>query len=80
MMTRVHIDCFTALDDIPLKMQGAELERVVLAALRVTKRFSTFEGERFGDLIKQLERRRLVKTDTNSLSYPWIAVEVFDDK
>lgn len=72
-----RIDCFTALDD--LKPKERRDPEAVLAVLRRTKRYSVWDMDNaalrmtVGDL-KRAGRIR----DTNTMGYPWCAVEILD--
>lgn len=73
MMDRVHIDCFTALDDIPKKDWGNR--EIVKSVLRKTGRFSAFEMEgKLANTVTSLIKTGEVKKIGGN--YPWVLVEV----
>jgi hypothetical protein len=74
-----HLDRFSSLDHLPRKMRPTEMQEAVVAVLRRTPRYSTFEASERPDIvavIAALERAgRVRKTESE---YPWHEVEVLD--
>lgn len=69
-----HIDCFTALDDLPKKLHADSA--AVLRALKVSKRISSFELSEYRSLASTvLDLEKCGNIKLVDIGYPWYAVE-----
>lgn len=69
-----HIDCFTALDDLPKKLHADDA--AVLRALKVSKRVSSFDlqdSPSLASTVMSLDKSGTIKLVDQG--YPWYAVE-----
>ena len=69
-----HVDCFTALDDLPKKLHSDDA--AVLRALKVSKRVSSFdlqESPTLASTVMSLDKSGTIKLIDQG--YPWYAVE-----
>ena len=72
MSKAIHLDRFTALDDLTRKAQRDDL--TVLRALAKAKRFGAWETQEAYATIDRLESRGLIALRV--LGFPWTAVDV----
>jgi hypothetical protein len=79
MSGRIHLDCFTSLDELKPKQRSDPM--AVLEVLRRTKRFSAFDmyDMKLVNSVEALQRMGRIKTD-NSCGYPWVNVEIIEPK
>lgn len=70
---RIHLDCFTALDNLPKKLHGDTA--AVKAALLKAGRFSVFDvTPKLARTLDHLVYTRQIVQDSESVSYPWVLV------
>lgn len=78
MRSRIHIDCFTSLDDLPKRDHGKS-DRV-LAVLKKAGRFSVFDidTDTLASTMESLTKSGRIRTDPDAYGYPWVKVEVVE--